>query len=70
MKKDMVKGVVHQVDNNITIEIENYNSWLSSTKVSGIKKKRVEFFFAVQTAYSLRDLVEEELRYVKKKSYG
>ena len=37
IKKDMVKGVVHQFDNNITTEIENYNSWLSSTKVSGRK---------------------------------
>ena len=66
----MVKGIVHQVNNNITTEIENYNSWLSSTKVSRRKQKRVEFFFAVQKAYSLRYLVEEELRHVKKKSYG
>ena len=62
MKKDMVKRVVHQVDNNITTKIKNCNSWLSSTKASGRKKKRVKFFFASQTACSLRDLVEDELR--------
>ena len=65
-EQDMVKGIVHQVNNNITTEIENYNSWLSSTKMSRRKQKRVELFFAVQTACSLRELIEEELRCVKK----
>ena len=65
-EKDMVKGVMHQVDNNITTEIENCNSWVRSKKVPGRKQKRVELFFAIQTACSLRDLVEEELRHMKK----
>ena len=34
--------------------------------MTGRKQKRVEFFFAVQTACILRDLVEEELRHMKK----
>jgi hypothetical protein len=67
-ERDIIAGVKDMYDNKTITTFNDYNLYLSEARVSGRDTTRVEIFFTIDTTYSVRELIEEDLPFLKREN--